>query len=98
MFHEEIRAAEPAAGDTPILVSQNFFRLDDRYRIVNNQQVDKYVTDEFLVQTVYGCQVVVTNPTSSPQKLTLLLQIPQGAHPRAQRPTHARRARGLETL
>ena len=81
VFHEEIRGAEPAAGDTPILVSQNFFRLDDRYRIVNNQQVDKYVTDEFLVQTVYGCQVVVTNPTSSPQKLTLLLQVPQGAIP-----------------
>ena len=81
MFHEEIRRAEPAAGETPILVSQNFFRLDDRYRIVNNQQVDKYVTDEFLVQTVYGCQVVVTNPTSSPQKLTLLLQVPQGTIP-----------------
>ena len=81
VFHEEIRGAEPAAGDTPILVSQNFFRLDDRYRLVNNQQVDKYVTDEFLVQTVYGCQVVVTNPTSSPQKLTLLLQVPQGAIP-----------------
>ena len=81
VFHEEIRGAEPAAGDTPILVSQNFFRLDDRYRLVNNQQVDKYVTDEFLVQTVYGCQVVVTNPTSSPQKLTVLLQVPQGAIP-----------------
>ncbi len=81
VFHEEIRRADPAAGETPILVSQNFFRLDDRYRIVNNQQVDKYVTDEFLVQTVYGCQVVVTNPTSSPQKLTLLLQIPQGTIP-----------------
>ncbi len=81
VFHEEIRAAEPAAGETPILVSQNFFRLDDRYRVVNNQQVDKYVTDEFLVQTVYGCQVVVTNPTSAPQKLTLLLQVPQGAIP-----------------
>lgn len=81
VFHEEIREARAAEGDTPILVTQNFFRLDDRYRIVNSQQVDKYVTDEFLVQTVYGCQVVVTNPTSSPQKLTLLLQIPAGAIP-----------------
>ncbi|MHB8861931.1 MAG: hypothetical protein ACYC6N_05975 [Pirellulaceae bacterium] len=81
VFHEEIRRAELAADETPILVSQNFIRLDDRYRYVNNQQVDKYVTDEFLVQTVYGCQIVVTNPTSSPQKLTLLLQIPQGTIP-----------------
>lgn len=81
VFHEEIRQAKPAEGDTPVLVSQNFFRLDDRYRVVNNQQVDKYVADEFLVQTVYGCQIVVTNPTSTPQKLTLLLQVPQGAIP-----------------
>ena len=81
VFHEEIRQAKPAEGETPVLVSQNFFRLDDRYRVVNNQQVDKYVTDEFLVQTVYGCQIVVTNPTSTPQKLTLLLQVPQGRSP-----------------
>ncbi|MHB8865606.1 MAG: hypothetical protein ACYC6N_24785, partial [Pirellulaceae bacterium] len=81
VFHEEIRGAEAAQSDTPILVAQNFFRLDDRYRVVNNQQVDKYVTEEFLVQTVYGCQIVVTNPTSSPQKLTLLLQVPEGAIP-----------------
>ena len=80
-FHEEIRPAEIAAGETPILVSQNFFRHGDRYRYVDNQKVDKYVTDEFLVQTVYGCQIVVTNPTSSPQKLDVLLQVPRGALP-----------------
>lgn len=80
-FHEEIKPAEQIDGDTPILVSQNFFRHGDRYRYINNQRVDKYVTDEFLIQTVYGCQVVVTNPTSSPQKLDLLLQIPIGAIP-----------------
>jgi uncharacterized protein (UPF0332 family) len=39
------------------------------------------VTDEFLVHTVYGCQVVATNPTSSRQKLDVLLQIPRGAIP-----------------
>ena len=40
--------------------------------MVDNEQVDKYVTEEFLVHTVYGCQVVVTNPTSSRQKLDVL--------------------------
>jgi len=30
---------------------------------------------------VYGCQIVVTNPTSSKQKLTVLLQLPVGAMP-----------------
>ena len=79
VFHEEIRAAADKAERSPILVSQNFFQANDRYRHVNNEQLDKFVTEEFLVHTVYGCQVVVTNPTSSPQKLDVLTQIPVGA-------------------
>ena len=80
-YHEEIQPAPAAAGETSILVSQNFFRHGDRFRHVNNEQLDKFVTEEFLVDTVYGCQVVITNPTSSPKKLDVLLQIPQGAFP-----------------
>jgi hypothetical protein len=37
--------------------------------------------DEFLAGVVYGANVVVTNPSSSPQKLELLLQIPRGSLP-----------------
>lgn len=81
VFHEEIRPAKLAADKTPLLVSQNFFRQDDRYRHENNLQYDKFVTDEFLVGTVYGCQVIVTNPTSSPMQLDVLLQVPLGAIP-----------------
>ena len=81
IFHREIKPAEPAAKKVPILVSQNFFRYGDRYRYENNQKFDKYVTDEFLIHVVYGCQVVVTNPTSSPRKLDILIQIPRGAMP-----------------
>ncbi len=79
VFHEEVKAAEPRADKVPILVSQNFFRHGDRHRQENGEQIDKYVADEFVIHTVYGCQVVVTNPTSARQKLTLLLQVPQGA-------------------
>jgi hypothetical protein len=81
VFHEEILPARRVAEQTPILVSQNFFRHGDRYRYVSNERVDKYVRDEFLVHTVYGCQVVITNPTSTPQKLNVLLQVPEGALP-----------------
>ncbi|MCA9145386.1 MAG: hypothetical protein KDB05_21465 [Planctomycetales bacterium] len=81
VFHEEIREASEVVEQTPILVSQNFFRYDDRYRVENNERLDKFVTDEFLVHTVYGCQVVLTNPTSSPQKLDVLLQVPLGSIP-----------------
>ena len=81
VFHEEVKQVPLAKEQTPILVSQNFFRNGDRYIQINNEQRDKFVSEEFLVQVVYGCQVVVTNPTSSPQKLDVLLQIPVGAIP-----------------
>lgn len=78
---DEIRKAEVADEGSSILVSQNFYKLNDRYRQVGNRKLDKFITDEFVVNTVYGCQVAVTNPTSSPQTLSLILQVPQGALP-----------------
>ncbi|HUV39530.1 MAG TPA: hypothetical protein VMY39_07935, partial [Planctomycetota bacterium] len=80
IYHKEIKEAQ-AVEQTPILVSQNFFRHGDRYVHRDNERFDKFVTDEFLRYVVYGCQVVITNPTSSPQKLDVLLQIPKGAMP-----------------
>ena len=85
-FHKEIKEAQPAAAGaekTPILVSQNYFRETDRYTFVDNERTDKYVGggDEFLTHVVYGAQVVITNPTSSRQKLDALLQLPKGAVP-----------------
>ncbi|MFW6161470.1 MAG: hypothetical protein ACODAJ_01805, partial [Planctomycetota bacterium] len=81
VFHKEIKQAERAEDKLPILVSQNFFRHGDRYRHVGNERVEKYVTEEFLVHAVYGCHLVITNPTSARQKLDVLIQIPQGALP-----------------
>lgn len=81
VFHKEIKPALEAEQKTPILVGQNYFRADDRYRDEGNERFDKYVTDEFLPGIVYGCQVVVTNPTSTPRKLDVLVQIPRGAIP-----------------
>jgi hypothetical protein len=81
VFHRETAEAPLDQAKTPILVSQNFFRASDRYTYVDNERTDKYIADEFLTHVVYGCQVVVTNPTSSRQKLDVLVQIPQGAIP-----------------
>jgi hypothetical protein len=80
-FHKEIKPAEPSDERVPVLVSQNYFRDDDRTRYEDGVPVDKYVTREFLVNVVYACRVVLTNPTSATQKLDLLMQIPQGAIP-----------------
>ena len=81
VFHEQLQPAEPPSGAAKVLVSQNLFRRGDRQRMENGELVDKFVNDEFLVHVVYGCQVVFTNPTSSRQKLTALVQIPEGAIP-----------------
>ena len=81
VLHREVKPAGEIAGKTPVLVTQNFYRLDDRFRQVDGEQVDKFVTDEFLVHTVYGCQVVLTNPGSAKQRLDALLQVPVGAIP-----------------
>ena len=80
-FHEEVRPAQAPAGAATILVSQNYFKLGDRTRVENGETVDKYVTEEFLVHTVYGGQIVVTNTTSTRQKLSILIETPRGAIP-----------------
>src|SRR6185436_16421183 len=82
--HKEVKpSAAPAANapQSPLLVSQSFFREGDRYRQEGNEKFEKYVTDEFLTGAVYGANVVVTNPTSAPVKAMVLLQIPQGTLP-----------------
>ena len=75
-----VAQSEPGAAP-PILVSQNYYRLDEPYRYDGNQRFDAFITGEFLIEVAYGCRVVVTNPSSSPRELDLLLQIPKGALP-----------------
>lgn len=81
LVRKELRDASAPAEEDSILISQSFFRLDDRYRYDGNQRRDKFVADEFVVDVPYGCQVVLTNPTSAPRELELLMQIPEGAIP-----------------
>lgn len=80
-FHEEIRPVGGADRKASILVSQNFYRQGDRYRDENGERFDKFVTDEFVVHTVYGCQLVITNPTPARQRLAVLIQTPVGSIP-----------------
>ena len=80
-FHREIKEAQLAKTRPPLLVSQSYFRHGDRHRIENGEKIDKFVTGEFVAGVVYGAQVVVTNPTSSRQKIDVLIQIPEGAMP-----------------
>ncbi|MCY2938388.1 MAG: hypothetical protein NTV55_08520, partial [Planctomycetota bacterium] len=81
VYHEEIRPSLAAQGKLPILVSQNLFDPVDRFRTENGEKIDRFLDAEVLVQRVLGCQVVVTNPSSGRQRLSVLVQIPQGAMP-----------------
>jgi hypothetical protein len=81
LVRKEVMRTEQAADQAPMLLGENFYRLDERYRFVDGEQRDAFVTEEFLVDVAYGCQVVVTNPTSSKRTAELLLQIPAGSLP-----------------
>lgn len=81
VFHKQIKPVAPTDQTSPILIHQNYFQSTDPFIYDGNEQHDKFIRDEFLFRTPYGCQVVVGNPSSSRQKLRILLQIPNGAIP-----------------
>ena len=80
-FHQQVRSAIFDRGNTTILVSENFFQKNDRFRYEDGVRFDKFVSGDFLAHTLYGAQVVLTNPTSTPRAVELLIQIPLGSVP-----------------
>lgn len=78
-LHQQMRPTVVERRNTTVLVSENFFQKNDRYRHEDGQQFDKFINDQFSAHTLYGGQVVLTNPTSTPRSIELLIQIPQGA-------------------
>ena len=97
VFVREVRPAlrDPRAPEgVDLLVSERFFRQDDRFVGDGPERRDRFVGGEFLPGVVYGGQVVVGNPGSSPVKADLLTQIPQGSLPvLGSRTTHSRTIR-----
>jgi hypothetical protein len=81
VFHREIQPAPEGGAERPVMVRQDFFRNDDRYRYEEGLRLDKFVTGPIETRTAYGSQVVVGNPAAAPLRLDVLLQIPEGAVP-----------------
>lgn len=79
VFHQQLQPLPKAANATPVMVSENFYDAADRYQIVSGRTVDKFISDKFYTRRLYGAQVVVTNPTGTPQAVRLLTQVPAGA-------------------
>ena len=78
-LHQQVRDAVFERGNTTVLVSENFYQKNDRFKFEDGVRFDKFISDEFLAHTLYGAQVVITNPTSTPQAVELLIQIPLGS-------------------
>ncbi len=79
VFHKQVLEANGDVEESVLLINQSFFAQNDRYRHENNERFDKFVTKEFEKGRVYGCQLVLTNPTSTRRKVDVLQQIPAGA-------------------
>ena len=81
LLTSEMRRAQQKEGSEPVLIRQACYRLEERFSFDGPQPRQKNVTGEFLAGVGYGCQVVLTNPTEAPRRLSLLLQTPAGALP-----------------
>ncbi len=79
LVRRELRAAAPAEGAPPLLVGQSVYRPDERWRWVGGERRQVSVEGELLTGVVYGTEVVVSNPTTQPRRLELLVQVPAGA-------------------
>ena len=77
--HEEVRPADGPGGEAPIPVRLNVYRSTGRFRAESGERLGRFVTDKFVAHTTYGCRAVVTNPTSTRQRLSVLVQLPKGA-------------------
>ncbi|MEM9411058.1 MAG: hypothetical protein AAGA30_08090, partial [Planctomycetota bacterium] len=80
-MHQQFRPVKFRPQNTQILISENFYQKDDRYRTEDGVRFDKFINGPFVAHTLYGAQVVLTNPTSTPQIVDLLTQVPEGAVP-----------------
>ena len=83
VFHAQLGEvpAEEVEVQSDLLVAQDYFRADERYRWVDGERHEAPITGEFLVHTLYVCRVALTNVSSSSATLVLLIQIPRGAMP-----------------
>ncbi|HCP83382.1 MAG TPA: hypothetical protein DIT88_03180 [Planctomycetaceae bacterium] len=81
LFHESILPVDRDDSNSSILINENFYQQGQQTTVVDGEEVENYITEEFLPQTVYVGQVVVTNTFARQQRVDVLTQIPTGAVP-----------------
>lgn len=80
---KEIIEEEGKKGTQKVMLSQRFFDQNDKYEYSEENPDEKFEkpVDVFVRGKVYQCDVVVTNPSSTPLKLQVIYEIPQGSIP-----------------
>lgn len=76
LFKKEIKEVEIAIKND-FMVTHRYHRMDNQDR----NQVVEAIPKEFIVNTPYECEVIMTNVSPTKQKFSLLVQIPFGALP-----------------
>jgi hypothetical protein len=79
LVRRETGPVSAAAEAAPLLLGENFLRLDARSEVVDGDARARFIADEFLSDVPYAGQVVLSNPSANPRNIELLLQIPAGA-------------------
>ena len=80
LFHREVE--ETAALKSNILmINQKYFDINNRYRMEGNEKIEKYLTEEFEINKVYGAKIIINNPSARNRKIEVLTQLPEGAIP-----------------
>ena len=82
IFSKEIKEGTSNLRED-ILITQRFFDLTDRYSFSEDEpdvQIEKNV-EEYLIDKIYGCQVIITNCSVTQQDYQVLVEIPEGSIP-----------------
>lgn len=77
LLHEQIQQAALVEDAPTLLVSQRQFELGAK----SDKDGQPPKLEEFLKHSVYGTQIIISNPSSATRQLEVLCQIPQGAVP-----------------
>ena len=80
IFHKEIKEAKSELKNN-IMIAQRFYDYNDRFYTAEDGKKSEKDVDEYIVDRIYGCQIIVTNATISQQEFQILYEIPEGALP-----------------
>jgi len=82
IFHKEIKEAQTNLKPD-LIIAQRFYDTSDRYRVSEDEPNVKYEkeVEEFIIDKIYGCEIIITNLSITRQEFQVLYEIPEGAIP-----------------